>query len=98
MPIDYLPRASLEAPHHAAVDSELKSLKLLSRRIQSATSAHLAELQILRRLFYKNKNQHCGALFWRSISEVRRYTERVQELEVSKTMNTFRNSFHGEAK
>lgn len=96
MAADYLPRASVEAVHYAAIDNELKSLKLLSRRIQSAIAAHLAELQILHRLFYKNKNQHRGALFWRNISEVRRYAEKLQDLDVLNAINAFRNAFHGE--
>lgn len=95
---DYLPRTSVEASHYAAIDSELKSLKLLSRRIQSATIAHLTELKILRRLFYKNKNQHRGALFWRNISEVRRYAEKLQRLDVLNATNAFRNKFYGENK
>ncbi|KAF5330901.1 hypothetical protein D9619_005553 [Psilocybe cf. subviscida] len=96
MAADYLPRASVEAVHYAAIDNELKSLKLLSRRIQSAIAAHLVELQILHRLFYKNKNQHRGALFWRNISEVRRYAEKLQDLDVLNAINAFRNAFHGE--
>lgn len=92
-----IPRSSVQASQHPAVDSQLKSLKLITRRLQSVSKIHEAELLILQRLFYKNKNQHRGALFWRNVSEIRRYSQRVVSLRLSEKFQSLRVMFHGSA-
>ncbi|CAA7271738.1 unnamed protein product [Cyclocybe aegerita] len=88
-------RVSIVSSRHGAVDAELKALKLLSRRLQAALTSHATELQLLQRLYYKNKNQHRGSLFWRNVVEMRRYSERIENLSLSILLNGLRSSFHG---
>lgn len=94
---DPIPRSSVHPSQHSVVDSQLKSLKLITRRLQSVVKIHEAELQILHRLFYKNKNQHRTALFWRNVSEIRRYSQRVVSLDLLGTLQSLRLMFHGSA-
>ncbi|KAF9480125.1 hypothetical protein BDN70DRAFT_932005 [Pholiota conissans] len=95
MSTDYIPRTLVETFRHAAIDAELKSLKLLSRRLQSNLTLLATELQLLHRLYYKNKNQHRGAIFWRNIAEVRRYLEKVTDLNLQDSIPALRNTFYG---
>ena len=92
-----IPRLSIHASQHPVVDSQLKSLKLITRRLQSVIKIHEAELLILQRLFYKNKNQHRSALFWRNMSEIRRYSQRIVSLKLLDNLQTLRLIFHGSA-
>ncbi|KAF9532939.1 hypothetical protein CPB83DRAFT_880547 [Crepidotus variabilis] len=86
-------RASIQIPQHALVDGQLKTLKLAARRLQLALSTQETELQILKRLIYRNKNQHRGAFFWRSVLEMRRYAGRVAKLKLSDAVISLRSSF-----
>ncbi|KJA20193.1 hypothetical protein HYPSUDRAFT_43305 [Hypholoma sublateritium FD-334 SS-4] len=95
MTSEFIPRASLDSFHPGLVDAELKSLKLLSRRLQSSLTILGAELQLLRRLYYKNKNQHRGALFWRNVSELQRYLHKLEDLNLQDSIITLRNAFYG---
>lgn len=95
MSSDYTSRVSLEPSRHGSIDAELKSLKLLSRRLQANLTLLATELQLLQRLYYKNKNQHRGALFWQNIAEVRRYLERVANLNLQDSLAALRNTFYG---
>jgi len=88
-------RRSFDASQHAVVDSQLKSLKIITRRLQSALTIHETELHILERLIYKNKNQHRKALFWRNVIEIRRYSERVDNLKLSDDLQLLRSLFYG---
>ncbi|KAF8959045.1 hypothetical protein BDZ97DRAFT_1839559 [Flammula alnicola] len=89
-----VPRASIDASRHGTIDTELKSLKLLSRRLQSTLTIQATELQILHRLYYKNKNQHRGSLFWRNVAELRRYLERVDNLNLQDSTSALRYAFY----
>jgi len=88
-------RASVIASLHGSVDAELKSLKLISRSLQSALTAHELELEILSRVYYKNKNQHRGSLFWRNIVELRRYSECLVKAQLLNSVNVLRRMFYG---
>ncbi|KAF8201419.1 hypothetical protein BJ912DRAFT_500704 [Pholiota molesta] len=95
MSSDHTPRMSIEPSRHGSIDAELKSLKFLSRRLQANLTLLATELQLLQRLYYKNKNQHRGALFWRNIAEVRRYIERVANLNLQDSLAALRYTFYG---
>ena len=95
MASEYIPRASLDLLQPGLVDAELKSLKLLFRRLQSSLTILGSELQLLRRLYYKNKNQHRGALFWRNVAELQRYLHKLENLNVQEPTLTLRNKFYG---
>lgn len=87
-------RASIPISQHATVDFELKCLKLLIRRLESALTTQGTELKILQRLYYKNKNQHHGSLFWRNVVEIRRYAKSLESSNLSKALNTLRCTFY----
>lgn len=94
MTSEQTPRASIDPSRHGSIDAELKSLKLYSRRLQSLLTVHATELQVLQRLYYKNKNQHRGALFWRNVTEIRRFLERVEKLNLLDSINGLRSTFY----
>jgi hypothetical protein len=73
----------------------LKELKSCSRRLQTTFSAYHDELQILERLFYKGKNQHRSALFWKRAAEMKRYGERLDALGFPDMFALLRSSFFG---
>jgi len=50
----------------------------------------------LHQLYYKGKNQHRAALFWRRVVEMRRYGDRVQELDLPSLVDSLRYSFFGQ--
>ena len=77
------------------VDASLKDLKLLSRRLHTLLNTHATELQFLQRLYYKNKNQHRGSLFWRKVVEIRRYSERLNQHKLHISIDNFRCTFYG---
>ncbi|KIM49160.1 hypothetical protein M413DRAFT_21431 [Hebeloma cylindrosporum] len=93
--IDFIPKSSIHISQHGSIDSQLKALKLLSRRLQSVLSTHATELQILQRIYYKNKNQHTGALFWRNVVELRRYSDRLETLNLHSSTLALRQAFYG---
>lgn len=94
MPSEQVPRAKIHASRHGSVDNELKALKLHTRRLQSVLTTQATELQILQRLYYKNKNQHRGALFWRNVVEIKRFLERVEHLNLIDMINGLRSMFY----
>lgn len=79
----------------SAIDAALKTLKTSSRQLQTFLAAFRDEMQTLERLYYKGKNQHRAALFWRRVSEVRRYGERFNRAELAELVEGFRRSFWG---
>lgn len=89
-----IPRPSLDPRLHGAIDAELKTLKILSRRLQSSLTILATELQVIQRLYYKNKNQHRGSLFWRNVVEVRRFMERIERLNLQGSLNDLRSKFY----
>ncbi|KAE9387489.1 hypothetical protein BT96DRAFT_927583 [Gymnopus androsaceus JB14] len=88
-------RGSLQKAHHATVDSVLKDFKLLSRRLSTMATAMADETQILDRLHYKSKNQHRSSLFSRRVSEVRRYSHRLEDFQICGLVDDLRQSFFG---
>src|SRR6266550_2545940 len=90
-----VPRALVPHAFHSAIDAILKDLKICSRRIHHALNTHTDELQLLHRVYYKNKNQHRGALFWRRLVEMHRYSERLDKAKVLSALEEIRASFFG---
>jgi hypothetical protein len=89
-------KSSLPASRHASIDAALKALKASSRRLQTAFALLNDELRILERLYYKGKNQHRSALFWKRVLEVRRYSRRLSEISLLEVVESFRLAFFGE--
>ncbi|EDR14276.1 uncharacterized protein LACBIDRAFT_305947 [Laccaria bicolor S238N-H82] len=89
------PRALLDKSGHTAIDSVLKGLKKSSRSLQVALAAWSTDSQILDRVYYKGKNQHRGALFWRRVVELRRICGRLRRINPEQKLNIFRASFFG---
>src|SRR6266542_795241 len=90
-----IPRAFISRSQCAAVDSQLKLLKLITHRFQSALAVHETELKVLQRLFYRNNNQYRSSLFWRNVSELRRYSGRLGHLRFLDQIQSLRYTFHG---
>jgi len=95
-PLSSSPRSSLDASHHRSINAVLKDLQTCSRRLHAALSTHRDELQILERLYYKGKNQHRSALFWKRVVEVRRYGHRLAEMAMPVVLDRLRSAFFGE--
>ena len=91
----YTLRASMDASQYVKVDAGLKNFKLLSRQLHTLLNTHATELQILQRLYYKNKNQHRGSLFWRKVVEIKRYSERFEQHRPHILIDDFRCAFYG---
>lgn len=91
-----LSRQSLDPSLCSYVDSGLKDLKLCSRHTQTVLTAYDDEIQILERLYYKGKNQHRSALFWKRITEIRRYGNRLKDMNVGNIISALHHSFFGE--
>ena len=88
-------RLSMNASQCSLVDTVLKNFKLLSRQLHTLIITHATELQILQRLYYKNKNQHRGSLFWRKVVEIRRYSEKFEQHKLQILIDDFRCTFYG---
>ncbi|KAG1772635.1 hypothetical protein EDD22DRAFT_375725 [Suillus occidentalis] len=88
-------RASLENSLHSTVDGILKDLKACSRRLQAALASYQDEMHVLERLYYRSKNQHRGALFFKRIAEIRRYGWRLLEANMTEDVQLLRASFYG---
>lgn len=93
--ITTVPRNTLAHAHHKEIDGILKDLKLCSRRLKAALDSFKDELRILERLYYKCKNQHRTALFFKRIPEMRRYGRRLSELDILERVDLLRASFVG---
>ncbi|RIA90700.1 hypothetical protein C1645_822997 [Glomus cerebriforme] len=52
------------------------------------------EANILERLYYKNKNQHQRAGYFRKIIEVRKVLKRIKEMEINELMSEFMGTFY----
>ncbi|KAH7916045.1 hypothetical protein BJ138DRAFT_1076218 [Hygrophoropsis aurantiaca] len=89
------PRSSIELNQHSNIDSVLKELKASSRRLRTIISSFGDDLKILERLYYKSKNQHRMALFFKRTTEIRRYGQRLVEMKIVDTVDTLRTSFFG---
>jgi hypothetical protein len=91
----YTSRVSVDASQCFKIDAGLKSFKLLSRRLHTLVNTHATELQILQRLYYKNKNQHRGSIFWRKVVQIKRYSERFEQHKLHILIDDFRCAFYG---
>ena len=89
------PKSALSPSDLISIDSILKDLKNCTRRLNTAFQSQQTELQVLERLFYKGKNQHRSALFWRRIEEIRRYALRLTKQDVYTLVENLRLSFWG---
>src|SRR5882762_8290942 len=94
-PISCLPRAATNPSTYVPIDSVLKDLKSCSRRLQNVFSSYHDELQLLERLYYKGKNQHRSALFWKRAAEMKRYGERLDALGFPDNFTLLHCSFFG---
>lgn len=90
------PRTTIPKHLHVIVDSVLKDLKTVSKRITAFTSPFQEELRVLERLFYKNKNQHKSAVFWRKVPELRKYGKRVVDLNILNGVQSIRYRFYAD--
>ncbi|KAF8557794.1 hypothetical protein OG21DRAFT_1434695 [Imleria badia] len=90
-----VPRNAIDHAHHKEIDAILKDLRVSSRRLKTALDSFNDELRILERLYYKCKNQHRTALFFKRVSELRRYGRRLSEMDVPERVDLLRASFVG---
>jgi hypothetical protein len=88
-------RSSLDPQIYSTVDAVLKELKSASREIQKIFASFRLELELLDRLFYKNKNQHRGALFWRKVTEMRRFGHKLDHHKPDGLVEDTRRWFWG---
>ncbi|KAG5727678.1 hypothetical protein E4T56_gene12248 [Termitomyces sp. T112] len=86
-------RRLLGVSRHASIDSQLKALKSFSRRLTLALDAFRDDHKVLERLYYKGKNQHRLSLFWRRVSEIRRFCQRLNELHIDQVVDILWKSF-----
>ena len=94
-PPNISPRNSLPSDDHTVVDAVLKELKQCTRRLQTACEMLHIELQVLEKLYYKGNNQHRTALFWRRVSDIRRFGRRLESADVYGLVEGVRLSFWG---
>ncbi|KAF9246555.1 hypothetical protein BU15DRAFT_70634 [Melanogaster broomeanus] len=94
-PITFFSRSLLDSRCHKEIDILLKDLKTCSRRLKAAMSSFTDELRILERLYYKSKNQHRMALFFKRVPEIRRYGKRLVGLDLPERVDLLRASFVG---
>lgn len=92
-PTNQRPRDTLDQALHFSVDSALKNLKKCRNQFKTILATFQDELHILERLYYKGKNQHRSALFWKRVAETRRYGSRLNELDLVKLVDDMQHSF-----
>lgn len=95
MPITTVPRNAIDPVQHKEIDAILRDLKVCSRRLKAALDSFNDELRTLERLYYKCKNQHRLALFFKRVPELRRYGRRLTELDILERVDLLRASFVG---
>ena len=89
-----IPRSSIESFRHASIDVSLKDLRTVSRRVTGFSAPYHNELQLLERIYYKGKNQHRSALFWRKVLEIRRFGTRIREMNFSMFVEDLHYAFY----
>ena len=94
-PTNFIPRSSSDSKVHSTVDGVLKELKTASRGLQKIFASFRLELELLDRLFYKNKNQHRSALFWRKVTEMRRFGHKLDHHKPDGLVEDTRRWFWG---
>ncbi|KAG7452556.1 uncharacterized protein BT62DRAFT_1070308 [Guyanagaster necrorhizus] len=92
-PTNQRPRDTLDQVLHLPVDSALKELKKCRNQFKVILATFQDEHHILERLYYKGKNQHNSALFWKRVAETRRYCSRLYELDLGKLIDDVQLSF-----
>lgn len=90
------PRGLLDQTYQTVLDAALKDLKIAGRQLTLCLAMHADESQVLQRLYYKGKNQHRTALFWRRLVETRRYCDRLQGMKIPSLVDGLRYSFFSE--
>jgi hypothetical protein len=88
------PKDTLQGHSIAAVDVCLKSLRKTRRSISATLACYSTETEILKTVYYKSKNQHKNALFWRNIAELRRFAVRIEEAGLAGILDTTRAAFY----
>ena len=91
---DFQPRSNLDI---SSVGHLLKSLKAGYKHVRSSQNQLLAEMHILERVYYKGKNQHGLALFWRSVVSIRRMASRIHETNLPGLLEILAGIFHEES-
>jgi hypothetical protein len=88
------PKNILEPHSVTAVDACLKSLRKTRRSISATLACYSTETEILKTLYYKSKNQHKNALFWRNVAQLRRFAVRIHEVGLAGVLDTTRAAFY----
>ncbi|KAL1717502.1 hypothetical protein EV715DRAFT_292187 [Schizophyllum commune] len=88
-------RSQVDKDLHPSVDTALRDLKKFSRRLHVTFDAFSEELQVLDRVFYKGKNQHRSALFFRRVADMRKFSQRIAEYNAPQIVDSCRCSFFG---
>ncbi|KAK0459684.1 uncharacterized protein EV420DRAFT_283504 [Desarmillaria tabescens] len=92
-PTNQRSRDTLNQALHFPVDSALKNLKKCRNHLKTILATYQDEREILERLYYKGKNQHRSALFWKRVVETRRYSNRLNELDPVMLIDDMQQSF-----
>ena len=93
-------RQNIDVSFYSKVDAALRDLRTCSRQIGPVLLSMEDELRILERLYYKGKNQHRSALFWRHVSGMRRICGRLLtggKGKIGEVLEELKNSFYGDA-
>ena len=93
--VNFTPRSSLDLEIHSTVDGVLKEFKSATRELQKVFASFRLELELLDRLFYKNKNQHRSTLFWRKVTEMRRFGHKLDHHKPDGLVEDARRWFWG---
>ncbi|KAI5830032.1 hypothetical protein K523DRAFT_416205 [Schizophyllum commune Tattone D] len=88
-------RSQVDKDIHPAVDIALRDLKKFSRRLHASFDVFSEELQVLDRVFYKGKNQHRSALYFRRVADIRKFSQRIAEYNAPQIVDSCRCSFFG---
>lgn len=89
-------RESVLKDQQPSVDGALKALRNASRQLKPIHASFSDELRLLERLYYKGKNQHKSALFWRKLAEARRIGNRIHGAGLLALVDELRATFHSQ--
>jgi len=89
------PRSSIPQEKQSDVDVILKGLKTCSTRLRASMSSFADEFHLLERVYYKSKNQHLSSIFFKRVSDVRRYGYRLSGLQLPELVAELRAAFFG---
>ncbi|EIW85222.1 hypothetical protein CONPUDRAFT_49102 [Coniophora puteana RWD-64-598 SS2] len=89
------PRSNIPQEKQSDVDAILKGLKTCSTRLRASMSTFADELHLLERVYYKSKNQHRSSMFFKRVSDVRRYGYRLSGLQLPELVAELRAAFFG---